>query len=90
MKDQPLRLANITSYSVYVYLKLFSDTDANQRRLVRSKMLNIFNPDLKRILAAAALDTFLGIFGGNSIPLIVKFICHLYNSSVSCLVVGTA
>ena len=36
-------LANITSDSIRVYLKLFSVTDVNQWRLVRSKMSNIFS-----------------------------------------------
>ena len=41
-------LANVTSDSVCVYLKLFSVTDANQRRLVRFKMSIIFEPNIRQ------------------------------------------
>ena len=44
------KLANVTSDSIHVYLKPFSVTDTNQRRLVRSKMFNIFKPAARRIL----------------------------------------
>ena len=44
------KLANVTSDSIHIYLKLFSITDANQRRLVRSKMSNIFKPNIRRAL----------------------------------------
>ena len=40
-------LANVTSNSIHVYLKLFSITDANQWRLVRSKMSKIFQPNIR-------------------------------------------
>ena len=42
MYDSLTNLANITSNSVHVYLKLFSVNDANQQRLVRNKMSTIF------------------------------------------------
>ena len=45
--DSLSSLANVTSNSVCVYLKLFSITNTNQRRLVRSKMSNIFKPKVK-------------------------------------------
>ena len=56
-------LANVTSDSVCVYLKLFSVTDANQQRLVRSKMSSIFKPSVRRALN---LNTSQGIFDGVS------------------------
>ena len=40
------QLANVMKDSVHVYLKLFSVTDANQLRLVRSKMSSIFKPSV--------------------------------------------
>ena len=43
-------LANVTSDSVRVYLKLFSVTDANQRRLLRFKMSIILSLILGRPL----------------------------------------
>ena len=39
-------ITNATSNSAHVNLKPFSNTDANQRRLVRSKMSNIFKPNV--------------------------------------------
>ena len=41
---------NVTSKSVCVYLRLFSVTDYNQQRLVRTKMSSIFKPNFKRAL----------------------------------------
>ena len=63
------QLANGTSDSVCVYLKLFSVNDANQQRLVRSKMSSIFKPSMRQALNLNALDSFQGIFGGDSIVL---------------------
>merc|ERR1711867_61428 len=59
-------LANVTSDSVGVYLKLLSITDANQRRLVRSKMSSIFKPSIRRALNLNASDSSQGIVGGVS------------------------
>ena len=59
-------LANVTSDSVCVYLRLFSVTDFNQRRLVRSKMCTIFKPNVRRALNTNASDSSQGIFGGVS------------------------
>ena len=59
-------LANVTSNGVCVYLKLFSVTDANQRRLVRSKMSTIFKPNVRRALNLNTSDSSQGIFGGVS------------------------
>ena len=64
--DLLCQLANVTSDSFRVYLKLFSITDANQRRLVRSKMSNIFKPNVRRALNQQASDSSQGIFGGDS------------------------
>ena len=50
-------LANITSDRIRVYLKLFSITDANQRRLVRSKMSNIFKPNVRWALNQNTSDS---------------------------------
>ena len=41
------KLTNVKSDSIGVYLKLFSVTDTNQQRLVRSKMSNIFKPNIR-------------------------------------------
>ena len=57
------RTANITSNSVRIYLKLYSVTDANQCRLVKSKMANIFKPNVRWALLWNALDSTQGIFG---------------------------
>ena len=51
-------LANVTSDNFCVYLKLFSVTDANQWRLVRSKMSSIFKPSMRRALNLNASDSF--------------------------------
>ena len=59
-------LANVTSNGVCVYLKLFSVTDANQRRLVRSKMSTIFNSNVRWALNLKTSDSSQGIFGGVS------------------------
>ena len=59
-------LANVTSDSVRVYLRLFSVTDFNQRRLVRSKMCTILKPNVRRVLNTNTSDSSQGIFGGVS------------------------
>ena len=41
-------------------------TDANQQRLVRFKMSNIFKPKVRRTLNQNTSDSFQGIFGGDS------------------------
>ena len=57
-------LANVTRDSVHVYLRLFSATDYNQWRLVRSKMCTIFEPNVRRALNTNASYSFQGVFGG--------------------------
>ena len=59
-------LANVTSDRVCVYLKLFSVTDANQRRLVRFKMSIIFKPNIRQAFNQNTSDSSHGIFGGDS------------------------
>ena len=59
-------LVNVTSNSVRVYLRLFSVTDFNQWRLVRSKMSTIFKPNVRRALNTNTSDSSQGIFGGVS------------------------
>ena len=59
-------LSHLDNDSIRMYLKLFSITDANQRRLFRSKMLNIFKPGVRRNLNMQSSDTSQGIFGGDS------------------------
>ena len=39
-------------------------TDANQRRLVRTKMSSIFRPAVRRAINQATADSTQGIFGG--------------------------
>ena len=56
----------VTSNSVQIYLRLYSVTDYNQRRLVRTKMCSIFKSNLRRALNLNVSDTSLGIFGGSS------------------------
>ena len=58
--------ANVTSDSVQIYLRLYSITDYNQQRLVRTKMCSIFKPNLRQALNLNVSDTSLGIFGGTS------------------------
>ena len=59
-------LANVTSDSVRVYLKLFSVKDANQWRLVRSNMSSIFKHSVRWALNLNASDSSQSIFGGDS------------------------
>ena len=59
-------LVNVTSDSVFVYLRLFSVTDYNQWRLVRSKMCSIFKPNMRWALNTNTSDSSQGIFGGVS------------------------
>ena len=54
------QIANVTSDSMCVYLKLFSVTDANQQRLFRSK------PNIRWALNQNVLDFSQGNFGGDS------------------------
>ena len=61
-----LTLTNVTSDSVCVYLKLFSVTEANQQRLVTSKMSSIFKPSVRRALNLNTSYFSQGIFGGIS------------------------
>ena len=49
-----------------MYLKLFSVTDADQQRLVRSKMSTIFKPSVRWALNLNTSDSSQGIFGGVS------------------------
>ena len=60
------QLANVTNNSICVCLKLFSVTNANQQRLVRSKMSSIFKPSVRWALNLNASDSSQGIFGGVS------------------------
>ena len=59
-------LSNVTSDNVCVDLKLFSVTDANQWRLVRSKISSIFKPSVRQALNLNTSDSSQGIFGVNS------------------------
>ena len=43
---------------------VFSVTDYNQWRLVKSKMYSIFKPNMRWSLNTNASDSFQGIFGG--------------------------
>ena len=60
------RTANVTSDSLRVFLKLFSATDKNGMRLVKSKMANIFKPSFRRQILKNAQGSSIGIFGGDS------------------------
>ena len=66
MYDSLSSLANVTSDSIRVYLKLFSVTDANQQILVRSKMSKIFQPNVRQALNQNTSGSFQVIFGGDS------------------------
>ena len=55
---------NVTSNSICVFLKLYSVNDVNQRRLVRSKMANIFKPGFRWHLLKNSSEASQGIFGG--------------------------
>ena len=63
-------LTNVTSNSVWVYLKLFAVSDANQRRLVRTKMSSIFRPAVRRAINQVAVDSSQGIF--SSVPKVLE------------------
>ena len=66
VSDSLSSLSNVTRDSIHVSLKLFSITDANQPRLVRSKMSNIFKPNIRWALNQNTSGSSLGIFGGDS------------------------
>ena len=55
---------NGTSNSVQIFLRLYSITDFNQRRLVKQKMATIFKPNLCWALTSYTVDSSQGIFGG--------------------------
>merc|ERR1711895_304198 len=64
--EQLARTANVTSDSIRIFLKLFSVTDKNQIRLVKSKMAKIFKPHFRQALLKSSQGTSDGIFGGES------------------------
>ena len=64
--DSLTQIANVTSDSIRVYLKLFSITDANQWRLDRFKMSKIFKPNVRQVLNWNTSGSTQGIFGGDS------------------------
>ena len=55
---------NCTSDSVRIFLRLYSVTDFNPRRLVKQKMATIFKPNLRWALTSYTVDSSQGIFGG--------------------------
>ena len=57
--------ANVTCDSIRVFLRLFAVNDTNQRQLVRSKMVNIFKPAVRRALLRENSGSTQGIFGGD-------------------------
>ena len=57
--------ANVTRDSVCVFLKLFTVNDTNQCRLVKSMMVNIFKPGVRRALLRDNSGPTRGIFGGD-------------------------
>ena len=61
-----LHFANVTRDSICIYLKLFSVTDVNQRRLVRSRMSNTFKPNIRQALNQNTSDSSQVIFSSNS------------------------
>ena len=61
-----MHFANVTRDSICVYLKLFSVTDVNQRRLVRSRMFNTFKSNIRQSLNQNTSDSSQVIFGSNS------------------------
>ena len=56
--------ANVSYNALHVYLNLFSVTDGNQQRLVRSKMLRIFKPSNGCLLTTPPPDSHHGSLGG--------------------------
>ena len=66
MYDSLSVLTNVTSDSIRVYLKLFSVTDANQQRWVRSKMSYILKPNIRHALNQNTSGSSHSIFGGDS------------------------
>ena len=57
--------ANVTSDSVCMFLKLFSVNETNHCRLVKSKMVNILKPAVRRALLRDNSGSTQGIFGGD-------------------------
>ena len=58
--------ANVTSDSIRVFLYLFAINDTNERRLVKSKMVNIFKPGVRQAFLRDNSGATEGIFGGDS------------------------
>ena len=52
--------------SIRVFLNLFAVNDSNQGQLVKSKMVNIFKPAVRRALLRDNSGATQGIFGGDS------------------------
>ena len=61
------KTVNFSSDSLRVFLELHSVNDTNQRRLVRSKMANIFKPAFRQHLLKQSSDPAQGIFGGEDV-----------------------
>ena len=57
-------LANSTSDTIWIFLRLYGVSDFNQQSLVKQKMATIFRADFRRALTSYNADSSLGIFGG--------------------------
>ena len=55
---------NYTSNAISTFMRLYSVSDFNQRRLVKQKMATIFRVDLCHNLTSYKADSSVGVFGG--------------------------
>ena len=65
-KIYDLHRANINAISdgLKVFFRCYSVNDSNVRKLVRTKVLSIFKPSFRRLIASGAQESSVGIFGG--------------------------
>ena len=57
--------ANFTCDGLRVFFRCHVVNDSNTQKLVRSKVLSIFKPSFRRVIASSAQESSVGIFGGS-------------------------
>ena len=55
---------NATSDGLKVFFWCHTVNDSNVRKMVRSKVLSIFKPSFRQVIASGAQESLVGIFGG--------------------------
>ena len=56
---------NATSDGLKVFFRCYSVNESNVRKLVRTKVLSIFKPSFRWVIASGVLESSVGIFGGS-------------------------